>query len=94
MGINVNVNPKKLDEFSDYVNQFSAGIRQECNTLRDAVEELGQKTDAENMSSIRNMLRDVEDILQRAQPTFAAISSDANGYSVYLKKLRAISGNG
>ena len=93
MGINVNVNPKKLDAFGDYMDGFSDKIQRKCNDLASAVQSLGSRTDSASMREINAMLADIEDILQhRAKPAFARISDNAKGYSKYLKELRRISG--
>ena len=89
MAYNIKVNPKKLEDFANFVDSFPPAISALCDDLTSEVSALASVTDAESMAEIQSTVAQIKNILEGATPSLIHLSSGVNAYAAGVRRARS-----
>ena len=92
MAYNIKVNPDKLDDFSEFVDNFAPNISTECEALRSSVASLSSVTDSESMGDIASTVAQIIAILEGVEPDLRQLSSGVKSYAEGVRQARSAMG--
>jgi len=89
---NINVDPKKLEEFADYVSNFKLKIQTHCDFLNDASKKFESTLDPEDASYIKKTTTDIARVLDDAAPDLKELERRIRDYAAEVTRIRKKAG--
>ena len=89
---NINVDPKKLEEFADYVSDFKLKINTHCDFLNDAAKKFESTLDPEDAAYIKKTTNDIARVLDDAAPDLKELERRIRDYAEKVTRIRKKAG--
>lgn len=86
----INVEVDKMEAFGTYVADFASTVNTECQSLSAGASALSSGVSEEELTEIKNMVGQIEGIVQGASPVFQALSQAISAYAEYVREAQRI----
>ena len=90
MSVHIQVDWKKLFEFSAYVSEFDKNIKRACSDINDATKAVGYSMDYESVARLQRLVNEITGILDASGPDLKNLEQQVEKYARIVQRLDAI----
>lgn len=87
-GMNINVSSKALENFAQYVSDFSHYVNKDCQKLKESLKKLSISMDDDSMREISSMVNEILKIANDEESELKKLSDYIMIYASFVEKVK------